>query len=193
MNSDYLTTQKPLRALLLFALPIIIGNLFQQTYTMADSAIVGRFVSEEALAAVGASYSLTNIFICIAMGGGIGASVVVSRYFGAQAYSSMKLAVSTALLSFLAVSIVLGGVGLGFSRGIMRLLNTPANVLDMAAEYLQIYFLGLPFLFMYNVLSSMFNALGSPGFPSIFSSSPPSSTLGWTCFSSRSFRWGSAA
>lgn len=168
MNSDYLTTQKPLRALLLFALPIIIGNLFQQTYTMADSAIVGRFVSEEALAAVGASYSLTNIFICIAMGGGIGASVVVSRYFGARAYSSMKLAVSTALLSFLAVSIVLGGVGLGFSRGIMRLLNTPANVLDMATEYLQIYFLGLPFLFMYNVLSSMFNALGKSRIPLYF-------------------------
>ena len=66
-------------ALALFALPMIIGNLFQQTYTMVDSAIVGRYVSEQALAAVGASYSLTNVFICVAIGGGMGASVVVRK------------------------------------------------------------------------------------------------------------------
>ena len=79
---DYLVQKKPLYALILFSLPMIIGNLFQQMYTMVDSAVVGRYVSEQALAAVGASYSLTNIFICIAIGGGIGASVMVSRYFG---------------------------------------------------------------------------------------------------------------
>ena len=86
MENDYLIQKKPFNALVLFSLPIIVGNLFQQTYTMADSAIVGRFVSEQALAAVGASYSLTNIFICVAIGGGIGSSVVVSRYFGAHHY-----------------------------------------------------------------------------------------------------------
>ena len=64
--NNYLTVKKPLSAILLFSLPIIIGNLFQQTYTMADSAIVGRYVSEQALAAIGASYALTNIFICVA-------------------------------------------------------------------------------------------------------------------------------
>ena len=68
MEQDYLIKKPPFQALFIFALPIIIGNLFQQTYTMADSAIVGRFVSEQALAAVGASYSLTNIFICVAIG-----------------------------------------------------------------------------------------------------------------------------
>ena len=80
MESDYLIRKKPMQALLIFSLPIILGNLFQQTYTMADSAIVGRFVSEQALAAVGASYSLTNIFICVAIGGGMGASVIVGRH-----------------------------------------------------------------------------------------------------------------
>lgn len=147
---------------------MIIGNLFQQTYTMADSAIVGRFVGEQALAAVGASYSLTNIFICIAMGGGMGASVIVSRYFGAKQYNKMKLAVCTALLSFLAISMLLAVFGLLFSRRIMLWLNTPTDVLDMASEYLSIYFLGLPFLFMYNVLSSMFNALGKSKIPLCF-------------------------
>lgn len=168
MKNDYLIQKKPLSALVLFSVPIIVGNLFQQFYTMADSAIVGRFVSEQALAAVGASYALTNIFICVAIGGGIGASVIVSRYFGAKEYENMKSAVFTALLSFLAVSIVLGGIGLLLGRQIMVVLNTPADVLDLSVQYLNIYFLGLPFLFMYNVLSAMFNALGKSLF--VFSS-----------------------
>ena len=168
MKNDYLVEKKPLNALLIFALPIIIGNFFQQMYTMADSAIVGRFVGEEALAAVGASYSLTNVFICVAIGGGIGASVVVSRYFGAKDYGKMKLAVFTAFISFLAVSIILGGSGLLLSKNIMELLNTPEDVMDMAVVYLNIYFIGLPFLFMYNVISSMFNALGKSRIPLMF-------------------------
>ena len=99
MVNNYLIEKKPLHALVIFALPIIIGNLFQQFYTMADSAIVGRFVSEQALAAIGASYSLTNVFICVAIGGGIGTSVIVSRYFGAGQYNRMKTAFFTALIS----------------------------------------------------------------------------------------------
>lgn len=168
MNDDYLIQKKPLNALIIFALPMIIGNLFQQTYTMADSAIVGRYVSEEALAAVGASYSLTNIFICVAIGGGIGASVIVSQYFGAKNYKKMITAIFTSLIAFLALSILLGGFGLLFGRKIMVALNTPHDVLDMAAEYLSIYFIGLPFLFMYNVLSAMFNALGKSKIPLYF-------------------------
>ena len=167
-QNDYLIQKKPLNALILFALPMIIGNLFQQTYTMADSAIVGRLVGEQALAAVGASYSLTNIFICVAIGGGIGASVIVSRYYGAKEYNKMKLAVYTAFTSFLAVSLILAVIGLIFGRWIMILLNTPEDVLDMATAYLRIYFLGLPFLFMYNVVSSMFNALGKSRIPLCF-------------------------
>ena len=165
MEQNYLIKKPPFQALFLFALPIIIGNLFQQTYTMADSAIVGRFVSEQALAAVGASYSLTNIFICVAIGGGMGASVIVSQYFGAQKYDRMKTAIYTASLAFLVLSFLLGIFGLFCSREIMILLHTPADCLSMASEYLQIYFLGLPFLFMYNVFSSMFNALGKSRIP----------------------------
>ncbi|MBS4534335.1 MATE family efflux transporter [Clostridium sp. D2Q-14] len=168
MKNNYLVQKKPLSALLIFSLPIIIGNLFQQAYTMADSAIVGRFVSEQALAAIGASYSLTNIFICIAIGGGIGASVIVSQYFGAKEYSKMEVTIFTSLISFLIISILLGGIGLFFSKRIMVLLNTPADCLDMAVEYLNIYFLGLPFLFMYNVLSAMFNAFGKSKIPLYF-------------------------
>lgn len=165
---DYLITKKPLPALLIFALPMMIGNLFQQTYTMVDSAIVGRYVSEQALAAVGASSSLTNIFICVAIGGGIGASVIVSRYFGAGNFGRMKTATSTAMLSFLMISLVLAVIGLCFSRSIMVLLNTPPESLDLATQYLDIYFYGLPLLFMYNIISSMFNALGKSKIPLVF-------------------------
>jgi putative MATE family efflux protein len=168
MTNDYLIQKKPFYALVIFSLPIIIGNLFQQTYTMADSAIAGRFVGEQALAAIGASYSLTNIFICIAIGGAIGASVIISQYFGARRFAKMKAAIYTALNTFLIISVLLSIVGLVFSRNIMVVLNTPDDILDMAVEYLNIYFFGLPFLFMYNVLSSIFNALGKSKIPLAF-------------------------
>ena len=165
MDKEYLIQEKPLKALLIFAFPMIIGNLFQQFYTMVDSVVVGRFVSEHALAAVGASYSLTNVFISIAIGGGVGASVLTSRYFGSREYRKMKTSVTTAMLSFLMVSLILGGIGLFFGQEIMKLLNTPENILEQATEYLNIYFLGQPFLFMYNILSAMFNALGRSKIP----------------------------
>ncbi len=173
MDREYLIHERPLKALLIFAIPMIIGNFFQQFYTMVDSMVVGRFVSENALAAVGACYALTNVFISIAIGGGVGASVITSRYFGAREYQKMKQSVYTALIAFLILSILLGGFGLLKGRQILQLLNTPDNILDMATVYLNIYFLGLPFLFMYNVLSAMFNSIGqsrTPLYLLIFSS-----------------------
>ena len=158
-------TDSPGKSLFYFALPMILGNLFQQFYSTVDSIIVGQFVGEDALAAVGASYSLTAVFIMIAIGGGIGASVITSQYLGAELYSRMKTSVYTALISFLTVSITLGVFGLLFSSKILSALNTPENILADAILYLDIYFVGLPFLFMYNILSSIFNALGNSRTP----------------------------
>ncbi len=155
----------PGAGLFLFALPMILGNLFQQFYNMTDSIIVGRFVGEDALAAVGASYSLTNVFVMIAIGGGIGASVITSQYLGAGRFDRMKTSVYTALLTFLGVGIFLGVFGFVMNRQILIWLNTPENILAAAGTYLGIYFLGMPFLFMYNILSSMFNALGDSKTP----------------------------
>ena len=166
--SDYLIVKKPFTALLIFALPIIIGNMFQQLYTLADSAVVGRYVGLTALAAVGASTSITNIFIFIAAGGGMGASVIVSHYFGAKKHGKMKSAVYTAMLSFLLLSTALAALGLVFGKDILVLLKTPSDALPLAAEYLDIYFYGLPLLFMYNIISSMFNALGKSKIPLVF-------------------------
>ena len=167
-EAEYWIRETPAKALFQFALPMMIGNLFQQLYTMVDSAIVGRYVGEQALAAVGASYALTTVFICVAIGGGIGASVIVSRAFGAKEYARMKSALYTACLVFLGVAVLLAGFGLTFSRQIMTALNTPADALEIAVLYLNIYFYGLPFLFMYNIESSMFNALGKSRIPLYF-------------------------
>lgn len=166
--NDYLITQSPARALVRFSLPMIVGNLFQQAYSIVDSAIVGRFCGATALAAIGASAALTQIFICAAIGGGIGASVIISRHFGARRYGQMKSAVSTALLTFLALSLALALGGLALSGPIMQALHTPADALAEARVYLNIYFYGLPFLFLYNILSSLFNALGKSRIPLYF-------------------------
>ncbi len=170
---ENLITQPPARSLFFFALPMIIGNLFQQFYNMADSIIVGNLVGEEALAAVGASYSFTTVFIMIAIGGGIGASVLTSQYLGAGHYREMKSSVYTFLIAFAVFSTLLAVLGFVVNPTVLRLLKTPDNILSDAVSYLQIYFVGLPFMFMYNILSANFNALGRsriPLFLLIFSS-----------------------
>lgn len=160
-----LLTQAPGRALFFFALPMILGNLFQQFYNMADSVIVGRYVGENALAAVGASYSFTNVFIMIAIGGGIGASVLTSQYLGAGKYREMKTSIYTFLLTFAALSALLAVFGFCCNPWVLLSLQTPDNIYDDAVLYLQIYFTGMPFMFMYNVLAANFNAMGKSGIP----------------------------
>ena len=166
-------TDNPGKSLLFFVLPMILGNLFQQFYNITDSVVVGKFVGEQALAAVGASYAITNVFIAIAIGGGIGSSVVISQFLGAGKLAKMKTAVYTTMFNFLGIAAFLAAVGLLFNNRILNLVNVPEDIFSDAALYLAIYFLGLPFLFMYNVQASIFNALGDskkPLYLLIFSS-----------------------
>ena len=146
-KDEYLITDTPLKALTVFAMPMILGSFFQQIYNMADCA------------------ALTNVFICVALGAGVGAGVLVSRYFGAREYGKMKTIMSTSLFSFLILSIVLGIFGFCFSRSMMRVLQTPGDILNDAVLYLQVYFAGFPFLFMYNILSNMFTSIGESKIP----------------------------
>lgn len=168
MKENYMVTKNPGAVLFVFALPMIIGNLFQQFYNMVDTIIVGRFIGTQALAAVGASYAFTNVFIMIAIGGGIGASVLTSQYLGAEEYGKMKTSVFTALISFLLISVCLALLGFAFNPLLMWLLRTPQDVFSDAVLYLQIYFVGIPFLFMYNVITATFNALGKSYIPLFF-------------------------
>lgn len=164
-DREYLVHDRPMKAILIFAIPMMLASFFQQIYTLADSIIVGRFIGEGALAAVGASTALVNVFIAVATSGATGASVITGRAFGAGRQSELKDGIVTCIVFFTALSVLLSVAGLVFCRRIMVALGTPADILDDSVLYLGIYFLGLPFLFLYNVLSSIFNSLGRSTIP----------------------------
>ena len=121
-------TDNPGKSLLFFVLPMILGNLFQQFYNITDSVVVGKFVGEQALAAVGASYAITNVFIAIAIGGGIGSSVVISQFLGAGKLAKMKTAVYTTMFNFLGIAAFLAAVGILFNNRILNLVNVPEGI-----------------------------------------------------------------
>lgn len=168
VKDQYLIKQKPLLALFIFFIPIALGNVFQQFYNLVDSSILGHFVSEQALAAAAACLSFTNIFLFVGNGYGIGAGVVAGHYFGAKDYKNMKVVIQTTFLTALVLGIILGVLGVFISRPVMNALETPEDTIEMACTYLRIYFLGLPFVILYNVTSAMFNAMGKSNYPLIF-------------------------
>ena len=167
MNQD-LTTGKPSPVLLRFTLPMFISVVFQQLYNIADSMIAGRFAGEDALAAVGASYPITMIFMAVAVGSNIGCSVVVSALFGGREYRRLRTAVSTALLTTAVLSLLLTACGLAGTTRLMRLINTPGNIFSDGALYLRIYIAGFAFLFLYNIITGIFTALGDSKTPLYF-------------------------
>lgn len=163
-----MTEGSPAKCMVAFAIPMILGNLFQQLYNIVDSIIVGKMVGPDSLAAVGASTSLTGLFVMIALGTGIGCSVVISQLFGAEKIEEMKTAISTALITILIFSLTLSVLGRACSGSILRLLRTPENIFGEAEIYLNIYFYGFFFLFLYNAFSAVFNALGDSRKPLYF-------------------------
>ena len=160
-----LTTGKPEKVLWQFSMPMFVSVIFQQLYNMADSAIAGKFAGENALAAVGASYPITMIFMAIAVGSNIGCSVVISKLFGGKKYRQMKTAITTTLLSAVVLSILLSVIGLFSSRLLMILVRTPANIFSAGDVYLKIYIGGFTFLFLYNIATGVFTSLGDSKTP----------------------------
>lgn len=167
MNKD-LTVGEPQSVLWKFSIPMFVSVIFQQLYNIADSVIAGKFAGEDALAAVGASYPITMIFMAIAVGSNIGCSVVISQYFGAKWYKEMKTAVSTTMLASLVLSVLLTAAGLLGSRGLMHMINTPDNIFGDGDLYLRIYIGGFVFLFLYNVATGIFTSLGDSKTPLYF-------------------------
>ena len=167
MEKD-LTVGNPQTVLWKFCLPLFGSIVFQQLYNIADSLVAGKFVGENALAAVGNSYEITLIFLAFAFGCNIGCSVIVSQLFGAKQIADMKTAVHTALLSSAVVCGVLMMAGLSCGAGLLELIHTPEEVMADSALYLSIYVYGLPFVFFYNVSTGIFSALGDSRTPFIF-------------------------
>lgn len=151
-----------------FSIPMLLSVIFQQMYNIADSIIAGRFIGEDALAAVGASYPITMIFMAVAVGSNIGCAVVVSRLFGAKQYARVKTAVCTIFFACAGVSIAMTVLGLLTGNSLLSLIQTPDNVFADAALYLKIYIFGFLFLFLYNICTGIFTSLGDSRTPLYF-------------------------
>ena len=160
-----LTKEHPDKTLWRFWLPMMLSVAFQQIYNIADSMIAGRFAGEDALAAVGASYPITVIFMAFAVGMNLGASVIVSRLFGAGDRKGVKRAVTTAFVSSLSLAVILTVYGYFFCRNMMEWIHTPQNIMQDGVLYLKIYVFGLIFLMLYNVCTGIFTALGDSRTP----------------------------
>lgn len=167
MNKD-LTVGKPESVLWKFCLPLFASIIFQQLYNIADSLVAGKFIGENALAAVGNSYEITLIFIAFAFGCNIGCSVIVSQFFGAKDYRNMKTSVYTAMISTAVLCAVLMLFGVLFCGNLLKIIKTPSAILNDSKLYLDIYIYGLPFMFFYNMATGIFSALGDSKTPFIF-------------------------
>lgn len=163
-----LTEGSPGKVLRQFTIPMFVSVVFQQFYNIADSIIAGRFAGENALAAVGASYPITMIFMAIAVGSNIGCSVVISNLFGAKKYKEMKTAVCTTLVTAFVLSLALTAGGLTGTGALMAMIRTPENIFADGALYLGIYIGGFTFLYLYNVATGIFSALGDSKTPLYF-------------------------
>ena len=157
-----------LRHLIQFALPLLMGNVFQQMYNMVDTWVVGKFVSNEAYAAVGTVGPVINMLIGFFAGLASGAGVVISQYYGAKRYEEVQKTVHTAIAMTLLLGVIFTGVGLGMTPLMLRLMKTPENVLPQSTAYLSIYFSGIMGLMLYNIGAGILRAVGDSQRPFYF-------------------------
>ncbi len=176
MNKD-LTQGNPQKILWAFCLPMFGSIVFQQLYNIADSFVAGKFIGENALAAVGNSYNITLIFIAFAFGCNIGCSVIVSQLFGAKDYKAIKTAVYTTLIASGVLCGVLMVMGLLSCNTLLWLMKTQPEIMADSALYLRIYIWGLPFLFFYNIATGIFSAMGDSKTPFLFLAASSSANI----------------
>ncbi len=163
-----LTSGNPAKLIILFTIPMLFGNLFQQLYNVVDSIIVGRYIGKEALAAVGASFPIFFLLISFTIGLTMGMGILISQYFGARDFSNVKKTISTAYIFILFFSLMITICGIILAPLLLKLIKTPADVLPQAIIYLQILFLGIIPLFGYNSLSAILRAVGDSKTPLYF-------------------------
>ena len=162
-------TQGPItRQLLAFALPLMLGNVFQMLYNTVDSVIVGNFVSKQALAAIGSTTVIVNMLVFFFNGFSIGAAVVIGRYFGAKHMEKLHAAVETTMAATFILSLLFTLLGLGLVKPMLRIMRTPEDVFSEAALYLSIYFGGISGLLIYNMGSGILRAVGDSTRPLYF-------------------------
>lgn len=160
-----LTRGAPGQVLIRYTLPLFLSVFFQQLYNIADTAIAGRYVGEQALAAIGASYPITMLFMAVAVGSQIGVGVVLGRLYGRKDFRRVRSGMTTALISGFVLSLVLTVAGTAASGLLLELVHTPADIFDEGLRYLRIYTGGFVFVYLYNIMTALFSSLGDSKTP----------------------------
>ena len=163
-----MTEGKPLSLILQFCIPMLVGNLFQQLYNMVDSVVVGRFVGQDALAAVGSTGSISFLVIGFVTGCTSGFAIPVAQTFGAGDYVGMRKHVANAMYLSILISVLLTTLTMIFTRPLLELMNTPENIIDSAYSYIIVIFGGIAVTMLYNILASVLRALGDSKTPLLF-------------------------
>jgi len=163
-----LTQGSEARQIFYFTVPMLIGNVFQQFYHLTDSIVVGRFLGKQALGAVGTSFPIIFLLVALVMGLTMGSSILISQYYGAKDFKSVKKAIDTGYIVVFVASIFITVVGLIFSESILRLINAPEEIIPQAKTFLNITFIGILFLFGYNSVSAVLRGLGDSKTPLYF-------------------------
>lgn len=163
-----MTEGSPVRLLIVFAIPMMIGNVFQQLYNVVDSAIVGKLVGATALAAVGATGSVTFLFFALCNGIGSGGGIITSQHFGSGNTSLVKKCIANVAYIMILFPLVVGSLAFALTPALLTLLETPADILPDAVLYMRIACIGLPFVSLYNYVSSMLRAMGDSKTPLYF-------------------------
>lgn len=154
-----------LRKMIVFTLPIMFSGLFQLLFNATDIIVVGKFAGDNALAAVGSNTALINLMTNLFIGLSIGVNVVAARYCGAKNVNELKKTVHTSMLISVISGVILMAVGLCFAEQMLRLMQTPDSIIGMAADYLRIYFCGMPFMMIYNFGNAILRAAGDTNRP----------------------------
>ncbi|MCK4852687.1 MAG: oligosaccharide flippase family protein, partial [Bacteroidales bacterium] len=163
-----LTRGNEARLIFNFAMPMLLGNLFQQLYNIVDTIIVGNFLGKEALAAVGASFPIVFTLISLIIGVASGGTIVIAQYFGASDHNSVKRAIHTMYIFLTIASVVLTLVGIPLTDEIFRLIRLPEEIMPEATTYLSIYLSGLLAFFGFNTTSAILRGLGDSKTPLYF-------------------------
>jgi putative MATE family efflux protein len=163
-----LTVGSPTADLLKFSIPLLLGNMAQQLYSTVDSIIVGKFVGDTALAAIGATFPIINLLLVLFMAISTGAGIMVSQYFGARAWKQLNKTIGNTLMLIFISSITLMLIAIPLARPILTFLDTPVEIIDMSASYMQIVFLGILGFGFYNIIAGILRGLGDSITPLLF-------------------------
>ncbi|MBO7600560.1 MAG: polysaccharide biosynthesis C-terminal domain-containing protein, partial [Lachnospiraceae bacterium] len=163
-----MTEGSPVKLLISFSIPMLIGNIFQQLYNIADSMVVGRLVGAEALGAIGATGSITFMFFALCNGIGSGGGIITSQYFGRDDMGKVKSCIANTAYIMIAFPAVVGVIAFLLAPFLLNLLNTPEAIISESLSYLRLMCVGLVFVSLYNYVSSMLRALGDSKTPLYF-------------------------